>query len=85
MKIQAAIRKYCPTINDSGEIPSGFPPCTIPGLNALEVNDVFTSIRAYPGIVETLTYHVSQVDVAVYLYQGQKLSVLDILAKLEHE
>jgi hypothetical protein len=85
MRIQAAIRKYCPTIDDSGEIPSGFPPCTLPDLKEHEANDVFASLRAYPGIVKTLTYHVSQVDVAIYLYEGQKLSVLDILAQLEHE
>jgi len=85
IKIQAAIRKYCPTTDDSIEIPSGFPPCTLPDLNVHEVNDVFASIRAYPGIVNILTYHVSQVDVAVYLYEGQKLSVLNILAQLEHE
>ena len=72
-------------IDDSGEIPSGFPPCTLPDLNVHEVNDVFASIRACPGIVEILTYHVSQVDVGVYLYEGQKLSVLKILAQLEHE
>ena len=36
-------------------------------------------------MVETLTYHVSQVDVAVYLYGGQIRSVLDILAQLEPE
>jgi len=85
MKIQAAIRKYCPTIDDSGMIPSGFPPCTLPNLTVQEVNDVFASIRAYPGIVEILTYHVSQVDVATYLYETQRLSVLDVLAKLEDE
>ncbi len=85
MKIQAAIRKYCPTIDASGEIPSGFPPCTLPKLNADEASSVITSLRAYPGIVETLTYHVSQVDVAIYLYEAQKLSVLNLLVQLEDQ
>ena len=84
MNIQAAIRKHCPTLDDSGENPSGFPPCMLPDLNESEVNDVFASIRAYPGIFEILTYHVSQVDVAVFLYEAQKLSVLDILVQLEN-
>jgi hypothetical protein len=85
IKIQAAIRKYCPTIDESGEIPTGFPPCTLPDLTVEEVNEVFASIRAYPGIGEILTFHVSQVDVGVYLYRGQKISVSSILTQLERE
>jgi hypothetical protein len=81
-KFQAAIREYCPTTEQNDEVPTGFPPCTLPGISADEVNAVFAALRAYPGIVETLTYRVSDVDVVVYLYQVQKQMVLDVLAQL---
>jgi hypothetical protein len=81
-KIQAAIREHCPTAEQNDEIPTGFPPCTLPGISAEEVNAVFAELRAYPGIVEVLTYRVSDVDVAVYLYQVQKQKVLSVLAQL---
>jgi len=81
-KIQAAIREYCPTVGQNDEVPTGFPPCTLPGISAGEVNAVFAALRAYPRIVETLTYRVSDVDVAVYLYQVQKQMLLSVLARL---
>jgi hypothetical protein len=81
-KIQAAIREYCPTTEQYDEVPTGFPSCTLPGIRADEVNAVFAALRAYPGIFETLTYRVSDVDVAVYLYQVQKQRVMDVLAQL---
>ncbi len=81
-RIQAAIREHCPTSDQTDEVPTGFPPCTLPGISADEVNAVFAALRAYPGIFETLTYRVSDVDVAVYLYQVQKQMVLGVLAQL---
>jgi hypothetical protein len=81
-KIQATIREYCPTTEQYDEVPTGFPSCTLPGISADEVNAVFAALRAYPGIFETLTYRVSDVDVAVYLYQVQKQRVMDVLTQL---
>jgi hypothetical protein len=81
-KIQAAIREHCPTAEQNDEVPTGFPPCTLPGISADEVNAVFAELRTCPGIVEVLTYRVSDVDVAVYLYQVQKQMVLGVLAQL---
>ena len=84
-KIQAAIREHCPTTDQNDEVPTGFPPCTLPGISADEVNAVFAGLRAYPGIVEILTYRVSDVDVAVYLYQVERQMVLDVLARLQNK
>ena len=84
-KIQAAIREHCPTTDQNDEVPTGFPPCTLPGISADEVNAVFAGLRAYPGIVEILTYRVSDVDVAVYLYQVEKQMVLGVLARLQNK
>ncbi len=81
-KIQAAIREHCPTAEQNDEIPTGFPPCTLPGISADEVNAVFAALRAYPGIFEILTYRVSDVDVVVYLHGVQKQMVLGVLAQL---
>ena len=81
-KIQAAIREHCPTAEQNDEVPTGFPPCTLPGISADEVNAVFAALRAYPGIFEILTYRVSDVDVVVYLHQVQKQMVLGVLAQL---
>ncbi len=81
-RIQAAIREHCPTTDHTDEVPTGFPACTLPGISADEVNAVFAALRAYPGIFEILTYRVSDVDVAVYLYQVQKQMVLGVLAQL---
>ncbi len=81
-KIQAAIREHCPTAEQNDEVPTGFPPCTLAGISADEVNAVFAALRAYPGIFEILTYRVSDVDVVVYLHGVQKQMVLGVLAQL---
>jgi hypothetical protein len=46
------------------------------------VNAVFSVLRAYPGIIEVLTYRVSEVDVVVFLYKVHKETVLGVLAQL---
>jgi hypothetical protein len=84
-EIQRAIRKNCPTLDVSGEIPTGFPPCKLPQLDTGNVNAVFNSIRAYPNIIEILTYRVSDVDTAIYLLEGQKSYVDAILVRLNYE
>ncbi len=81
-RIQATIREHCPTSEQNDEVPTGFPPCTLPGISADEVNAVFAALRAYPGIFEILTYRVSDVDVVVYLHGVQKQMVLGVLAQL---
>ena len=81
-KIQAAIRKNCPTTDDIDDAPTGFPLCTLPEISTDEANAVFAALRAYPGIVEILTYRVSEVDVIVFLYKVQRDTVLGVLAQL---
>ena len=80
--IQAAIREHCPTIDDIGEVPTGFPPCKIPGISANEVNAVFQALRAHLGILEVLTYRVSDIDTKVYLFKAQRETALGVLAQL---
>ena len=81
-KIQAAIREHCPTTDDIGEVPTGFPPCTLPGISADEVNEVFQALGAHVGIFELITYRVSDVDTSVYLFKAQKETLLGVLAQL---
>ncbi len=83
--IQQGIREHCPTTDDIGEIPTGFPPCTIPGVSVDDANVVFTSLRAHPGIFEILTYRISDVEVGIFLFEAQKETVLDVLEQLENK
>lgn len=46
------------------------------------MNAVFRALRARPGIFEVLTYRVSEVDTAVYLFRAQKETVLRVLAEM---
>jgi hypothetical protein len=84
-EIQKAIRKNCPTLDASGEIPTGFPPCKLPQLDTDNVNAIFNTIRAYPNIFEILTYRVSDVDTGIYLLGAQKGFVDAILDQLDYE
>ncbi len=84
-EIQKAIREYCPTLDVSGEIPTGFPPCKLPQLNTDSVNTVINTLRAYPNIFEILTYRVSDIDTGIYLLGAQKSFVDAILAQLDYE
>ena len=81
-KIQAAIREHCPTIDEIGEIPTGFPPCKLPGVSNDEVNEVFQSLRTHPVLVNVLTFRVSDVDTSIYLFKAQKQTALSVLALL---
>ena len=81
-KIQAAIREHCPTIDEIGEIPTGFPPCKLPGVSTDEVNEVFQSLRTHPDLVNVLTFRVSDVDTSIYLFKAQKQTALSVLALL---
>jgi len=84
-KIQGAIREHCPTIDDIGEVPTGFPPCKIPDMSADEVSAVIQALRAHLGILEVLTYRVSDIDTKVYLFKGQRETALGVLAQLSEE
>ena len=84
-EIQKAIRENCPTLDVSGEIPTGFPPCKLPQLDTNNVNAIFNTIRAYPNIFEILTYRVSDVDTGIYLLGAQKSFVDAILNQLDYE
>jgi hypothetical protein len=83
--IQKAIRKHCPTTDPSDSIPTGFPECTIPHVGSDEASRIFAALGAHPGIEEILTYRVSEVDVAVFLYSVQKESVQAVIDFLEPE
>ncbi len=83
--IQKAIRKHCPTTDPSDSIPTGFPDCTIPHVGSDEATRVFAALAAHPGIEEILTYRVSEVDVAVFLYNVQKGAVQEVIEFLEPE
>lgn len=68
--IQHAIREHCPTTVSNDQVPTGFPPCSIPDFSTSDAALIFDKLRQHPRIEEILTYRVSEVDVQVYLYRG---------------
>jgi hypothetical protein len=84
-EVQAAIRKHCPTTDATDEMPTGFPPCTLPDLSESDVNEIFVKLRSQPRIAEILTYRVSEVDVTIYLYSVLKGSVSEVIGHLEKD
>ena len=84
-EMQKAIRENCPTLDESGEIPTGFPPCKLLRLKEDQVSVVFDAIRAYPGIFEILTHRVSDIDTGIYLLGAQKNVGDAILTSIDHE
>jgi hypothetical protein len=81
-EIQAAIRKHCPTTDRTDEVPTGFPPCTLPGVSDATVNETFAKLRAHPSVAEILTYRASEVDVTIYLYTVLSGSVSEAISLL---
>lgn len=81
--IHEAVREHCPTTVGAEQAPTGFPPCELPGIDRDEATRVFEAIRARPGISESLTYRVSQADVAVILFRVQRDAALQLLQALE--
>lgn len=81
--IQNMIRNNCPTTDNISDRPTGFPPCDLPEVSDEEARAVFVRINKHPGIYELLTYRVSQVSVAIFLYSGQRDTAGNLLAKLE--
>lgn len=81
--LHQAIREHCPTTVGAEQIPTGFPPCELPGIDPDAANAVFSAIRSHPGMSELLNYRVSQADVAVILFEAQEQGALELLRYLE--
>jgi hypothetical protein len=81
-EIQALIKADCPTVSDMNRVPTGFQPCPLDEVSTKVANDVFSALRDYPRIIEILTHRVSEVSTLIFLYDVQKQSALEVLAKL---
>ena len=51
-------------------------------MSADEVSAVIQALRAHLGILEVLTYRVSDIDTKVYLFAAQRETALGVLAQL---
>lgn len=82
--VQALIRKNCPTTDEHDQIPTGFPPCELPGVNYRELTELFEPLKTDVEFKRTLTYRASTVEIMVYLLTQQFTFADDVLAYLKH-
>lgn len=84
-EVQLTIRELCPTtINHDTEI-SLNAQCPLPKSATEGLSGDMESLRSIPGIVEILSYHITEVDVAVRLFQQQDDYARDLLSRLNGE
>ncbi len=81
--IQSDIREHCPTTDGEDRVPSGFPPCEVPGFTVEQANVTYDRLRQYPQIDELLTYRLSELDVLVYLLDVYKRRLLATQQRLQ--
>jgi hypothetical protein len=68
---QDLIRAHCPTTDEKDLMPTGFPPCSLPGIDYDQINQLFAPLRGNPELRRMLTYRHSQVGVRIYLLRQQ--------------
>jgi len=70
-RVQDLIRERCPTTDEKDLMPTGFPPCSLPGLDYDQIGQIFTPLRANPELRRILTYRHSEIGVMIYLLRQQ--------------
>jgi len=81
--VQALIRQNCPTTDSMDERPTGFPACSLPGVDYEKMTQLFARLKDDVEFRETLTYRHSELGVATYLLAQQRKfgeQVLDLIA-----
>lgn len=70
--VQGLIRQNCPTTDQLDEVPSGFPPCELPGVDYAVLTELFSPLKNDRDFHQTLTYRDSELAVMIYLL-GQQI------------
>lgn len=83
--IQSQIRQNCPTTDDLDEEPTGFPPCTLSGVDYDELSRLFLPLQGDVQFQRTLTYRHSELGVMVYLLTQQAVYADGVLAQIEKQ
>jgi len=81
--VQDLIRENCPTTDEKDLMPTGFPPCSLPGVDYGQIDQIFASLRTKPEFRRMLTYRHSEIGVMIYLLRQQVNFADDAIQKLE--
>ena len=81
--VQDLIREHCPTTEEKDLMPTGFPPCDLPGVDYDQIDQLFAPMRASPELRRILTYRHSEIGVMIYLLRQQVSFADDAIKQLE--
>lgn len=79
-RLQDRIRELCPTQQGADGAPTGFPPCTIPDLSEQELRETMAYLKGAPASASELAYLLSEMSVAVVLFNDQAESAGGVIA-----
>jgi len=82
--IQDRIREHCPTTDARDLVPTGFPPCELPGADYAMINELFVKLKGDQNFRRKLTYRDSELGVTIYLL-AQQLDLADIALGSLHD
>ncbi len=69
--VQRLIRENCPTTDTLDEVPTGFPPCDLPGVDYDALTELYLPLKSDETFRRTLTYRDSELGVMLYLLTQQ--------------
>jgi hypothetical protein len=81
--VQDLIRESCPTTDEKDLMPTGFPPCSLPGIDYGQIGQLFEPLRASPELRRILTYRHSEIGVMIYLLEQQVIFADEAIQQLE--
>jgi hypothetical protein len=84
-EIQTHIRQNCPTTDDLDEEPTGFPPCTLSGVDYDELSRLFQPLQSDIPFRRALTYRSSELGVMIYLLNQQVVFADGLMAQIEKQ
>ena len=77
--VQARIREACPTADKDDLVPTGFPPCELPGIDFQRLTTFFEPLRNDATFRSVLTYRHSELGVMLRLFRQQVAFADDVL------
>jgi hypothetical protein len=83
-EIQSQIRKHCQALEISAQLKE-IPECNLPEIGADEVADILASLRTQFHAAEILSYNVSEVEVAITLFEERATQAKAILVSLANK
>jgi hypothetical protein len=80
-EVQTQIRKHCQALEISAQLKE-FPECNLPEIGTDEVANILASLRTQLNATEILSYNVSEVEVAITLFEERAAQAKAILVTL---